>query len=106
MNLTQVNKIMAEACGVEPHIVDEGRLIDHNAFVINGKIYSYAWTIEDARCREIIREKFKVETLVNYSTKNWFCSDEFNKKGEGKTIAEAEKACITAICKQMESDDG
>ena len=59
------------------------------------------WTIHDPRCREVIREKFRLKT-VWFGT-GWFCHmmDEFNSFADvtcrGKNIAEAETACCEAI---------
>ena len=64
------------------------------------------WTLSDARCREIVREHFKLETLLGNRSKtfsSWICeylSDEDGHLicgGRGETIEAAELACIAAI---------
>ena len=65
------------------------------------------WTIEDARCREIIRENFGIDTdEENSPLGKWCCTyapENYNETGchesYGETIAEAEIACIIEICK-------
>lgn len=55
------------------------------------------FTILDPRCREIIRERFRFDTEA-FSTEGWECYHrDMDKFFSGKTIAEAEIACITAI---------
>jgi hypothetical protein len=94
--MNDIDKWCAEQCGVE-EIIENMKY----GFSLNGRYYEYQWTIQDPRCREIVRERFfpsahylrmpnGVMTLhvncggIHYNTK-------------GKTIAEAEIACITAI---------
>lgn len=63
----------------------------------------YEWDIADPRCRQIVREHFEIElVLKNFSDKLNWCAYT-NKRPYlgfadfGKTIAEAEIACITKI---------
>ena len=54
------------------------------------------WTIQDPRCREVIRDKFRIETIRVFDLQDWYAYiDPFD--GQGKTIAEAEIACCKAI---------
>ena len=66
--------------------------------------YGGHFNIKDPRCREIIREKYKIDTLaiaenLRPVTKHLWESYCFEPavKGTGKTIAEAEIACLEAI---------
>lgn len=55
------------------------------------------WTLDDARCREIVREHFSISTLADYKD-GWAAgTHEGMATGKGKTIAEAEISCIKAI---------
>jgi hypothetical protein len=57
------------------------------------------FTLSDARCREIVREHFKMcSDYFDGSWKAWSRTGEFTAThGEGKSIKEAELACIAAI---------
>ena len=58
------------------------------------------WTIHDPRCREVIREKFLIETytITNVDDSIGFGAESNDfKRGSGKTIAKAEIACCEAI---------
>ena len=60
------------------------------------------WTLSDARCREIVREYFKIRTVVDDFAENnplwkaYVFSPELIEPN-GKTIADVEIACIQAI---------
>ena len=65
---------------------------------IGGVTYKNAWTLDDARCREIVREHFKITTVyLNYGNKGNWRSLQGSIDGIAKTIAEAEINCIKAI---------
>ena len=109
-----IDEWAAEQCGVE---------IDYNRFIIsgaptyllpidNGDSESYVfWSIHDPRCREIVREHFWLSTTrasnstVLMDGNYWGCTStnteirRLYKKPVfyGKSPAEAEIACITAI---------
>jgi len=77
---------------------------DKPGFEYNFKYYDFPWTLNDARCREIVREHIGIDTI---QTENgWTCYSDWTKSKyftpEYKTIAEAEIACIKAI---MEASD-
>lgn len=81
--MNNINKYFAEQLGVQAN----GLLIDS---------YYADWTISDPRCREVIREKFGISTIVfdnGQARTTWkdYMSD------IKRTIAEAEIACLTAI---------
>ncbi len=64
------------------------------------KVYHDRWTLTDARCREIVREHFKIETvwIDDASGAGWVCyATQPYVPQLKKTIAEAEIACIEAI---------
>ena len=91
-----IDKWFAEKCGVH----DGFKSCISWVYGINQ--YNYEWTISDPRCREIIREKFKTHTywdtdmFVCHYSKNGI-TDKNSITDYGKTIAEAEIACLTAI---------
>jgi len=98
--MKDINKFYAEKCGVTTRINN----IKELCFQTEWGNYT-VWTIQDPRCREIIRERFKLDTLLGIRSKSlntWVCerlSDSGNLicGGKGKTIAEAEIACLTEI---------
>ena len=103
-----IDQWAAEQCGVRVGMTNDGRLVPHES----KSMYKIAfWTINDARCREIVREHFKITTM--YRPAGWVAmQNKWTKRiniaadqddryiclsGIGKTIAEAEIACIKAI---------
>jgi hypothetical protein len=57
------------------------------------------WTMQDARCREIVREHFDIYTMGG-AVEKWAAvayGEGGNTGRNGKTIEEAEIACIKAI---------
>ena len=109
MNITpEMNKWFAEKCGVAIEGNEEYPELDD-------KIYRSddcsIWTISDPRCREIIRERFKVITDISYSHNEptgFICHQHLHTQGvRGESIEEAEIACCLAIYQsQKESSDG
>jgi hypothetical protein len=97
--MNELDKKAAVACGVVLH---KGHYY-WNATTLHHQ----PWTLNDARCREIVREHFGIETcIVSHRENNKQVFDLYvcytfdgNRKhrGNGKTIAEAEIACIKAI---------
>jgi hypothetical protein len=78
----------------------------------DGMLYVYSeWTLDDARCREIVREHFKIDTVyahtdIGYNRiicpeGHWYSRVLDIAEGIGKTPAESELLCIEAI-KQSE----
>ncbi len=64
------------------------------------KASSQKFSISDSACREIIREKFKINTQHRESVKRApvYCfSNSYQLDGSGKTIEEAECNCLQAI---------
>ena len=65
--------------------------------------YDFEWTLADARCREIVREHFKIETELSRGFYvGWVCYSReepyfLPNAYSGKAIAEAEINCIEAI---------
>ena len=95
--MEEIDKWAAEQCGVE---VFQTKPVSGGVFLWtmpNGCIRQ--WTIQDPRCREIVREHFDVQTMQYQGT--WFCA--WNGGTEEtinyQTIAEAEIACIKEIHK-------
>lgn len=94
----------AEQCGVVPDSQRKGYY-----WVGGYGDSSIKWTLQDARCREIVREYYGITTKYTppneygwIATPNeirWFASggEEDRLAGMGKTIAETECACIQAI---------
>ena len=92
MTNNELDKLVAERIGV---IVPRGS----RHFFLNGKRHGYTWTLQDARCREIAREYFGIDTEYDEQEKSWMAAAKAKcfVFGHGKTIAEAEIACIRAI---------
>lgn len=89
--MNDLDKWVAEKIGAK---VDNGRrLIEQFGTLPRLSIFS----LQDARCRELVREYFRIITYPYYSEKGWTCSAEVIRPIFGKTIAEAEIACIQAI---------
>ena len=97
--MDKIDKYFADKCGVKQH---------QNAYI--GK-----WTIKDARCREVVREKFEIQTRHSWIEGKpcWICEatvqqpeDQWNEYWEhGKTIAEAEVACLKSIYEAEKGDE-
>ena len=99
--MNNLDKWAAEQCGV-------GFTKNHHKVIVawftgdidNREYRNYEWTLNDARCREIVREHFLIDT--NEYGQHWEASGAFTagsciSTGRGKTIAEAELACIRKI---------
>lgn len=88
-----IDEWYAEKCGVEWAHDNKGWIKNPSG---GGVIF---WTIQDPRCREICREKFKLisghtcHPQHDYSAHAHIDTDNYY----GKTIQEAEIACLTAI---------
>ena len=83
---------MARECGIK---------YNKNGFSVTGQFeiwHKREWTIERAECREVIREKFKIETLYDYGTNTWHGYELGREKSKGETIQEAEIATIMVLC--------
>ncbi len=102
--MNEIDKWLAGQCGVW---IDAGYWI-HNSIEFRGQ-----WTIQDPRCREIVRERFKIETYPTHDESAWTStapkepnsgSNVYEYEAEGKTIPEAEIACITAIYEAMKDE--
>lgn len=107
--MNDIDKWAAEKCGVrlltEPGLDEPDTITLYWLYwVHNDNSYNFKWTIKDPRCREKVRERFKIST--NYfvtSDKYESCSYELDGENTGymgKTILKAEIACITAIHEQ------
>ena len=111
MNIETANKILAKACGIEYSVTDGGVVLyDGDGYGFR----DYKWTISDARVREVVRERFEIETRVNYANfgevlkKYWKSTGVSVDKrfhGKGRTIAEAELACMIKIAEQLGESD-
>ena len=69
--------------------------------------YGHVWTILDPRCREIIREQLGISTISNHaqaidSDDVFYWAENAKYSGNGKTIEEAECACIIVIMESTE----
>jgi hypothetical protein len=102
--MKDINEFFAEKCDVLITTYNYHGF-DLPAFIYKG-VKEYKWTIQDPRCREIIRERFKVDT--EYYEDIWYCTshsdDAMLIQAAGKTIAESEINCITAIYEAMENE--
>ena len=97
--MKDINEWFASKCGVER--TDFGWICDSKKKAGNGK-----FRIEECACREICRERFGISTISNHAqaTKNrddqWYWSETHKHTGKGKTIEEAEVACLKYIYEQ------
>ena len=90
----KLDQFAADMCGVTPCSI---------GWEHEGEQFNFPWSLSDARCREIAREFFEIETLNDkwrsglWKSKGYepsaggFCS------ALGKTIEAAEIACLAAI---------
>jgi len=96
--MNELDKKAAEACGV---VFQEYMTWGIYDFPNEGDYIEYdcEWTLDDARCREIVREHFLIDTT--FASEGVECFTIHNgvdiEPVYGKTIAEAEIACIKAI---------
>jgi len=108
MKIETVNKLMADACGIEIETNDEYPDLDKSLYYQDSSGFEYNWTIEDPRCREVIRDKFEIVTFP-FEGNVWksftLPFDLVAAENFSKTIAEAEIACIMAICEELENND-
>ena len=97
-----INEWYAKQCGVLTSPKVWGYYDDENLISILDE-----WTIEDSRCREIIREKFGLTTVKANDT--WLCM--FHRKDKdpitrhGKSLPEAEIKCLKAIYEVRQDDE-
>ena len=112
-----IDKWCAEQCGVKETTTNSDSVLysETEAWFHNGVWRNNdKWTIEDPRCREIVREHFFIDTLTvaepfrtNDGNKwNTYCfkpsaTGSYCVSATGKTIAEAEIECINAIYNQL-----
>ena len=99
MNIEQVNAYMAEKCGITKTNAYGFPMYESGAHLLE------MFDIRDPRCREIVREKFGVSTIKHNDQFECYVDNGTGAllRNSGKTIADAEIACITAIA---ESDNG
>lgn len=97
--MSELDKWAAEKCDITVREVDARYAIPQHSFIRDGKLFIYEWRLSDARCREIVREHFKIITNVPYDPKyKWMAHQHFHTNWiHGKTPEEAELACIAAI---------
>ena len=93
--MSELNKWSAEKVGLTVY-ADEGRI----KILTIPKDWAFdesEWTLSDARCREIVREYFKIHTNQMLSGDVICGAHPYGGEFIGKSIAEAEIACIKAI---------
>ena len=81
--MNDLDKWAAEQCGFHLRLIDE------------------TWTIINPVCREIVRETLRLQTMPS-GLDGWACLLRDEIVGAGKTIPEAEIACIKAIKEVLE----
>ena len=96
----ELDKFAAEKCGIKLHrnlFPKTSPVVE--AFLDDCKWHQFKWTLSDARCREIVREYFKIITNVSYAVdSNWMSHQHFHTDWcHGDTIEAAEIAVIQAI---------
>ena len=97
MNIQQTNKILANALGIET--VEAYASDNPYSFDYKGITYYYEWTINDARCREFVREHFFIETEYDFLG-TWVCACKTNNikhKNEYSAESTIKKAEITIM---------
>ncbi|MBT8449508.1 MAG: hypothetical protein KJO69_07455 [Gammaproteobacteria bacterium] len=90
----------AELCKIKFSLKETGF---PGVYFYDGKWFPDKWTIEDPRCREIVREKLLIHTF--YFDRKWRANGSIPMDdlaswcvfGKGTSIKEAEIACITDI---------
>lgn len=101
MDIKEVNKIMSKACGVFTRINNVEQLCYR---IGEGKQSHFEeWSVEDDRCRKIIRVRFQLTTETDGVV--WLCNSfkvEYVGCGEYlKDLDNAEISCITAIAEMI-----
>jgi len=108
MNIETANKMTAEVCGVDIVEAHEDGCFKVEESWNHKSTYQHTsqqWTIEDARCREVVRKEFKLDTVSCHDGEGVFSWSAISNSGlecQAPTIAEAEIACILSICESME----
>jgi hypothetical protein len=99
--MMDINKWAADKCGIK--IVSQGETAP---FWTDDKepveLVNSEWTMQDARCRELVVEHFKIDTEYYQHAKVWEAAmaDDYGiYGGREATRSEAEIACIEAIMK-------
>ena len=104
----ELDQWAAEKIGLTVYVHQDGR-IKVLTIPKHWKFDKGIFTLSDARCREIVREHFEISTNRGHwndgiEVDHWYSTTEDNKfEADGKSIEEAEIACIAAI---MEDDHG
>ena len=101
MDIETASKMMAEECGIRTEINANEGCFYWTTDVEPVELFNGLFTIKDARCREIVREKFHIFTEP-YDDQVICITNYGQYKAYGKTIPESEIACILAICESME----
>jgi hypothetical protein len=93
--MKDINEFYAEKCRVELWT----NLYGFSGYNHDGGNKGHPWAIQDPRCREIIREKFNVQTQLLSGEWCGVAAGLPTIIEFGKTIAEAEIVCLEAIYK-------
>ena len=93
MNYEKANAITARECDVAVYS-SAGCLWIRQEF---DTYIEEEWTIEDPRCREVIRGHYRIDTDSASGDSYWISGNDI-VNAKGKTIAEAEIQCILKIC--------
>ena len=96
--MIDIDKWFADKCGIHLFSNNDKSQIElwttHDGWVC-------IWSIQDPRCREIIREEFSISTYMNHielDGKAWWCQDNTGiETNIYKSLFEAEIACMQAI---------
>ena len=72
--MEEIDKWAAEQCGVGFTTNHKKQVVAWFTGSIDERVYwEFEWTIQDPRCREIVREHFKLETYLEVDG-TWACS--------------------------------
>ena len=107
--MNDIDKWYAEQCDIPYDDVDDDYFLTVETQVETPRPdYHYypdtiPWTITDPRCREVCRERFNICTR-KMQTGNWLATHQYKTEygtsvfnEEGKTIKNAEIACLKSI---------
>jgi len=95
--MNDIDKFCADQCDVE--LNNEGMVVSWPGFGTTIADVNL-WTIQDPRCREIVREHFRIEmcrVADSWIAFQYLIEEDASIEGHGKTIAEAECNCIQQI---------
>jgi hypothetical protein len=94
-----INEWFADQCGVKiTEAGEDGCFYRKASWSKAGAVIEDEWTLYDARCVQVVREKFGICTVYRSDKKTYACHmSNQHEQGFGKTISEAEISCLHNI---------